>query len=417
MYKSFDFLEKLSFERTAGSVDELKAANLIIEECHRIGVSASLERFEIDFPKIIKAKLEILEPFYEEFIVTGYGMTGSTDEAGIVREFIYVDNTLDCSLVNCTDKIVLLNGRLDYKSYKKIVDKKPAGLIIMTGSIYDDPKNTDLQQLILRPEFYAHGKIPSVAIRMKDAHNLLLKEPKLAKITLIQEENKSLSQNVVAKICGSSDKLETIYITAHYDSVVFSAGAYDNATGSISILDIMNYFVVNKPVHNMVFIFCGAEERGLLGSKAYCEKHKDEMNNAIFCVNVDMIGVLVGRDIACCTTEQSVITYLSFLSKEIGFPLEAYQGVYSSDSTPFADALVPAVSFARISPNGGAEIHTRRDTTEFLEPNNYCRTCNFIKKFIEKIDSSIIFPFVKSMPEKMIEELDYYNLRKERKNK
>ena len=34
------------------------------------------------------------------------------------------------------------------------------------------------------------------------------------------------------------------------------------------------------------FIWCGAEERGLLGSKAYVEAHRDELDRLRFCLNI-----------------------------------------------------------------------------------------------------------------------------------
>lgn len=46
--KSFEFLNKICFERTGGSENELKVANLLMAECRKYQVEAHLEEFEIN---------------------------------------------------------------------------------------------------------------------------------------------------------------------------------------------------------------------------------------------------------------------------------------------------------------------------------------------------------------------------------
>ena len=128
-----------------------------------------------------------------------------------------------------------------------------------------------------------------------------------------------------------------------------------------------------------------------------------------------MVGVTIGKDIAVVTANESLVNYLRYDSLIKGFPLEARQGVYSSDSTPFADQGIPSLSFARIAPRGGAQIHSRKDVTDHLSKENYYRTCGYIESFAEQMASGAAFPVEREIPEKMKEELDYYNLRKERK--
>ncbi|UKI49511.1 MAG: M28 family metallopeptidase [Clostridium sp.] len=208
-------------------------------------------------------------------------------------------------------------------------------------------------------------------MRILDAHKLVLTNPTKVRLTLIEQELQSESHNVIATIEGTDKKNEVIAFTAHYDSVRFSTGAYDNGTGSTTILELFNYFMDHKPSRTLKFIWCGSEEMGLLGSKAYVKTHEAELKDYVLNINVDMTGVVLGYDIACCTTENSGVEIVNALGKEIGFAIRAKQGVYSSDSTPFADKCVPAISFARISPMGGARIHSRLDVIDFLDEDNY----------------------------------------------
>lgn len=413
-YNSFDFLKKLSFERIGGSDQELRAANLLIAECRKHSIEAHLEDFEIDGYDIKKAELEALGIKYE---VTGVGMSGVTKSEGISAELVILEGQENAKNFDLEGKIVFIPSRMDYKTYKTLCEKKAVGFICCSGSLYDDRNNSDLDQMMLRPRHYENGKIPGVCIRMMDAQKLILDAPKEVKIILQQEEFKVKSHNVVATIPGKIKKNEVIVFTAHYDSVKFSTGAYDNGTGSTTILESLAYFAENRPNRTMKFVWCGSEEMGLLGSKAYAEAHKDELVDYKLCINVDMTGVVIGRDIACCTTKANFADYINFMGKEVGFNISAKQGVYSSDSTSFADKGVPAISFARLAPRGGAEIHSRKDVIDFLDGKNYYETCKFINQFADRMDKAITIPVDREIPDEMKKELDIYLGRRERDGK
>ena len=98
----------------------------------------------------------------------------------------------------------------------------------------------------------------------------------------------------------------------------------------------------------------------------------------------------------------------TYYAKNIGFVIDTNQGVYSSDSTPFAYNNVPAVSFARISPRGGAEIHSRKDVIETVDPAYLEKTIVFISSLADNLIGSVYFPVPKTMPQNMKDELDKY---------
>ena len=413
-YKSFELLKKLYFVRTGGSKEELLAANIIKNECTQLGVDAQIEAFQVDGYKVEKASLKFINPDME-IECAGVGMSSSTPLEGVTGEFTYINSEADVEIQDVEGKICLIHSKIvGQKLYRRLVEKKAIGLVLCTGSVYDETENVDLDPYMYRERNYKHGKIPAVCIRMKDAEKVLRAKPEKAEIILIQEELKNDSHNVVATIEGNKYKNEVIAFTAHYDSVSYSKGSYDNATGSTGIMQLLAYFKEHKPERTLKFIWCGSEEMGLLGSIAYCEQHKEELKDYKLCINIDMIGVTLGFDIACCTANNSLVNYINYLGCEKGFAIKARQGVYSSDSTPFADNGVPALSFARISPQGGAVIHSRKDVIDYLEEDNYYKTCDFIAYFAEKMSSSVVFPVEHDIPGNMKEEIEYYFGRKER---
>ena len=413
-YESFKLLEKLYFVRTGGSKEELKAANILKEECEALGVEACLESFKVDGCNIKKATLKCINPDFE-IECAGVGMSSSTSEEGIVAPLVYVTSLPDADILDVEGKVCLVHSKLvNVSLYKKLVEKKAAALILCTGSVYDDNDVVDLDPYMYRERHYKHGKVPAVCIRMKDAEKLLRANPEKVHVTMIEEELENESHNVVATIKGSSKANEVVVFTAHYDSVSYSKGAYDNATGSTCIMQSLAYFKEHKPKRTLRFVWCGSEEMGLLGSKAYIEQHKEDLEKIKLCINVDMVGVTIGFDIACCTSNMSLVNYIKYLGCEVGFAIQTRQGVYSSDSTPFADNGVPALSFARIAPQGGAVIHSRKDVIDYLSEDNYYRTCDFMAKFANTLVESVNFPVEKEIPQNMKEEIEYYFGRKER---
>ena len=92
--------------------------------------------------------------------------------------------------------------------------------------------------------------------------------------------------------------------------------------------------------------------------------------------------------------------------------METSQDVYSSDSTPFADKGVPAVSFARIAPPNTATIHNSYDTKKVMKMEHMEKDIAFITSFVEIMANAKRLPVEREMPDNMKEKLDIYLLRK-----
>lgn len=413
-YRSFEFLKKIYFVRTGGSAEEAEAARLIQEEIARLGESAYIEEFEVDDSEIVECKLELSNGEIVE--CGGSGYSGSTPLEGLTGEIFYWTSPRELPLRNIKDKIVLVTTkRISHDLYEKAVNEGAKALICCTGTVYRDDKDVDIDPYIGREQDYKLGNVPTIMIRARDAEKIVEKLPLSAKITLIAKDKKATSRNVVCVIEGSEKPNEEIVFTAHYDSVKYSKGAFDNASGSISLLQFLNYFHDNKPKRTVRFIWCGSEEMGLLGSRNYCTRHEEDIKKRVLMnFNVDMVGVTLGYDMCCITGSNKILDYFNTIKLIKGFPLVTRQGVYSSDSTPFADKGIPAISFARLSEPCGAQIHSHYDVIERLSEPNYVRTCNFIIDVTSELINSVAFPFEKEMPKEMLDELDYYNLRKKR---
>ena len=403
--REFELLNKINFIRTCGTEEEKQAAQILAEEARAIGTEPVIESFDVDRWDIKKVSLVACG---KEWEVTGYGMSGSTPEEGITAPFAYIQEATEVDLLNTKGKIVMVNGRVGDELYKKLVKAGVAAFITFEGNIVDKREETDLDTRNLRDWAIKEGKIPGVNMRTMDAHELVKAKPETVTLTLIQDEGLATSRNVIAEIKGSDPDAGTIVFGAHYDSVPFSHGVYDNGAGSVIIMELMRYFKENQPKRSMKFCWYGSEERGLLGSKAYVATHKEELKDVVLMINVDVAGPVLGKDIALCTSDDSLRVAVDYLSKEVGFAITSKQDIYSSDSIPFADNGVPGINFCRFGAPGGANIHNRHDIIDSLDWPNLEETTKFILTFSERLANSVVFPVPREIPQNIVEKVDKY---------
>ena len=397
-----DIFKDTAYIRTGGSPEELKCAEYLVQKCAKMGLTAAIEPFEVEMATLQEAKLVVDG---KEITCKGY-LCASSGE--VEAPFYYLSNTDPYSLSQCKGKIVMVDGYMGYWMYQDLLENGAVGFITYDGNAnYTDE---DIDQRELRSFVSKGNKIPGVNINAKTAIRLINQGATSAKIILKQEEYKGESRNVVLDMPGEVP--ETIVLTAHYDSTSLSQGAYDNMSGSVGLLGIAEYFVSHPHRYSLRFIWCGSEERGLLGSKAYCAAHEEELKNVVLNINLDMIGCIMGKFIACCTSEEKLVHYIAYMASELGFGIAVNQGVYSSDSTPFADKGIPAVSFARIAPQNTATIHNSYDTIALMKGEHMVKDIAFIVAFTERMAQAARCPVAREMPDNMKEKLDIYLNRK-----
>lgn len=406
--REFELLKKIGFVRTSGSEEELKAANILLEEISSIGCEGHLESFKAPSSVIKKATLKVVEPFEKEYEIAPYNCSIGTSEGGITADFVYIEDGLDVNLVDLKGKFVLINTRPNSKLYKKLMDAGIAGYITMSGTAMDEEDKTDISIARIREKNTQHGRIPTINMRMKDCFHMIKNKASKIHVELIMEDVELTSQNVVVTLEGTKYPEEIISFGAHYDSVPYSTGVYDNGAGSVIIMELLRHFKENPPMRTVKFMWYGSEEVGLLGSKAYLKDHEEELKKHLLMINVDVAGSILGKEMALVTAEQSLVDYIDQMAKIKGFPLKVEQDIYSSDSTAFADEGIPSLTFCRFAPQGGAFIHTRNDVMEYLSAEALELTTIITKEFSESVINSVAFPIEKKVPDNMRKKLDEY---------
>ncbi|MCM3587465.1 M20/M25/M40 family metallo-hydrolase [Mesobacillus maritimus] len=203
-------------------------------------------------------------------------------------------------------------------------------------------------------------------------------------------KNTTESANVVAlKDNKHTDK--QVIVGAHYDSVSMGKGADDNASSVGVILETAKALEKRNLNYDVKFVFFGAEEVGLQGSKYYANNMSDEeIENTIGMINLD--SLLAGdhiyvyggagedgwiRDLALDIADKKKIP----LQTNPGINPEYPEGTTGdwSDHAPFKAKGITIAYFeatnwqlgdqdgyTQTEEHGGV-WHTKNDTLEFLE--------------------------------------------------
>lgn len=397
------FMSQFDYIREAGSDGEKQAAETILEELKKIGVDGRLEEFEIDTWKIVNAEFVVTEPYEKAYRVAGYGRCGNTPEGGVEAPFLYAENGDDISLSAAKGKIVMVNNPVNADMYRKLVKAGAVAFLSITGTPIDGgedriPADRALPKVENTP-------IQGAVIHHIDAAEIVESGAARARITIKQETGKAVSRNVAARIEGESSlKEEILTLTAHYDSVPAGPGAYDNMAGAAIIMELCRYFAAHRPKRTMEFVWFGAEEKGLLGSRNYVEVHKNELEHHQFNMNVDLAGQLVGGTVIGVTGDVSICHMIDYMAHEAGIGMVTRNSIWGSDSNTFAWKGIPAMTLNR----DGFGMHTRHDTAALISPWSLKRSAGLLGTIAEHLGNIAVMPFVRTIPEPFMKELDQY---------
>lgn len=104
-----------------------------------------------------------------------------------------------------------------------------------------------------------------------------------------QFQNFERGINLVASRPATDPKARTILVTAHYDTVLGSPGADDNASAIATALEVARLFKEQKTARSLKIAFFDQEEQGLLGSWAFTAK-PENLATVDGVINLEMLG-------------------------------------------------------------------------------------------------------------------------------
>jgi hypothetical protein len=204
------------------------------------------------------------------------------------------------------------------------------------------------------------------------------------------ESFESPSVNVIGVVRGTDPKLRDEYVlfSSHqdHDGVRYSvngdstwSGADDNGSTSVALLAIARAFVKQPAKRSALFVFHGAEERGLLGSRYHAAHPVVPLTSIVAVLNGDMIGrnnpdsaALLGSqpphrnssELVQMAIDANAATGKFILDSLWDRPTHPEGWYFRSDHVPYARLGVPALFF---STNLHPDYHTPRDKPEAID--------------------------------------------------
>ena len=295
----FDIVESLTTEvgpRLAGSEAEARAREWGVAMFKKLGfTNVRIEPFEVNFWQRNVETAEIIAPFPQKLVITALGGSVATAAGGVtgsVVRFATLQDLRDAPLTGLEGKIVFVDEFMtrtqDGSGYGVAVQKRSgaaneagkrgaiAALIRSVGTDHHRFPHTGQMT-------YADNvnKVPTAALSAPDADQLArsvaLGDVQLRLTLDVVSPGKRWSGNVIGEIAGETD--EIVLMGGHLDSWDLGTGAVDDGAGiGITVgAGKMILELKKKPKRTIRVVMFGAEEIGLVGAKAYAEKHAAEV--------------------------------------------------------------------------------------------------------------------------------------------
>lgn len=372
--------------RVVGFEGEEKAADYLVKEFKKYGLATRVEEFNVGKD----TTTEISDLFINGKSIDTKASTYAASTKGDLKgEIIYANygSDEDFKDLDVNGKIVLMTKGGNITDSVKINNAKNKGakaVIIQTAS------NTSLSASRVQVD------IPVVSIFNDDGQEIISQLQNneilnaVMNVNIVVTKNPK-SRNVIGKIQATKnpETAKTIVIGAHFDCVS-TPGANDNASGTTVLLEAAR-LLSDKSLklnlnYNIEFVAFGAEEVGLLGSKAYVQKLQDEGNvdSIRAMINMDMVGVgdTMSFDYTHVIGEKGELLRQEINELGIKYAQKydydyQYEPTTGSDHETFEKVDIPTSYLEYLVDLPGDHnfewapyYHTDRDTIETIKPEN-----------------------------------------------
>ncbi len=360
--------------RVAGSMEESLASDYISQRFTEIGLeNVKVEEFQVTGAWFVDAEPEdhqiLMHAQLEQGVQNAPGLPDGTagaarvaiDETGDlnhVESFTYMgysgsihkhDNMLTFigngsgedfeNIGDMTDLAVMVNydnSRSLADIYKDAIDRNAGVVMIYTEGVETPPfRSVTVQENGATVPFpdaydgqYADALIPyiyiaeSVALKFHDYIEQAASDPTLyASLDGFWEGNNVGTRSVkvvTGEIPGHGEG--EILVGAHHDSVYISPGAVDNAVGVAQLLEVATQLSELNLESTVTFATWGGEELGLLGSQAYIQSYKEEVDDLDLYINLDSTNLNPSIGLGTLgieTSEQHLIESISKIQRTV----------------------------------------------------------------------------------------------------
>lgn len=258
--------------------------------------------------------------------------------------------------------VVRRGGMPGLEKARLAAERGALGVILVT----EEPSGT-------RFTFGGSSPIPGVTLSQNDGGVLFALGGTRAVLDARIVTEEVQGRNVIAKR-GSQYPLAVV--GAHYDSVPGSPGANDNASGTVTVLELARQLANNPLSEQIWFVFFDGEEDGLWGSRRFVEQNPEIVRGLKGMLNLDMVGVNVSGALGIGGSgELRALADCNALQIACG---SAPGG--GSDHIPFAQTGVPVLFFFR-----GLDPNYHRPTDTFADPVLMAQAGQVVRGILERL--------------------------------
>ena len=214
----------------------------------------------------------------------------------ITAPVVAVGNALDTDIpdVGLSGNIALIErGSISFaEQANRVAEAGAVGAIIYNSEERTFRNGQPFSGTLIEGD-YNGSSIPVTGIWREEGTNILnaLNEGTEVRARLKTASEKWASQNIIAENAGTDSGADVVVVGAHYDTHRNSQGASDNGTGVASLMVMADEISGLQLAHTVRFIFFGAEEPGLHGSRHYVESlSRSERSEIIAMLNLTSLG-------------------------------------------------------------------------------------------------------------------------------
>ena len=232
--------------------------------------------------------------------------------------------------------------------------------------------------------------------------------------TYTKKDKEVATHNIIAVLPGKDKRLRDEYIVvgSHYDHLGMGGegsgsrrpdtlgvhpGADDNASGDAVVLELAKHFKKVRSSRSIIFMFFGAEEQGLIGSKNFIEWMKKEdaqrkrlpadIKGIVAMVNLDMVGRM--RDNALSVSGTGTSSEFKAIAEEVAAQTNLNisctpDGYGPSDQASFVAADIPVLF---LTTGGHMEYHTPDDVPSTLNYDGMQQTLEYTQELVARLAS------------------------------
>jgi len=224
--------------------------------------------------------------------------------------------------------------------------------------------------------FYPRGPLPVLSVAKEDVlylRRLLAAGPVRVALNVANTFDTSPAQerNVAAEIKGTVPG-ETVLVGGHFDSWDWGQGAQDDGSGVAAILEAARILkpLEVKPRRTIRFVFFSGEEEALLGSRAYVERHHDELDGLRAVLIMDA-GAQTPRGFSLQGRSDIEAAARSLLAPlaSLGASGVSLAADFTMDHAPFLAAGIPVFTLWVDEGEYDIHHHAASDTFDKVDPH------------------------------------------------